>query len=69
MLLDCIVRQVYKFVLDLADIVCLATHADVALFETIAFVFMRDQYPKTYVKLALIDKQGLLNVLLKNKYV
>ena len=45
MLLDCIICQVYEFVLNLADVVCLATHADVALFEAITFVFMRDYYP------------------------
>lgn len=69
MLLDCIICQVHEFVLNLADVVCLSTHADVALFEAITFVFMRDHYPKTYVKLALIDEKGLLDVLLKDKYV
>ena len=69
MLLDCIVCQMYEFVLDLVDVICLSTHADVALFETIAFVLMRDHYPETYVKLALIDEKGLLDVLLKDKDV
>ena len=69
MLLDCIICQMYEFVLDLVDVICLATHADVALFETIAFVLMRDHYPETYVKLSLIDEKGLLDVLLKDKDV
>ena len=59
----------YEFVLDLVDVICLATHANVALFETIAFVLMRNHYPETYVKLALIDEKGLLDVLLKDKDV
>ena len=54
MLLNSVVGQVDKLVLDLADVVRLATHADVALFEAVALVFVRDHYPQTYVKLALI---------------
>ena len=69
MLLDSVVCQVHELVLDLVDVVRLATHADVALFEAVAFVFVRDHHPQTYVKLALIYEQGLLDVLLEDKHV
>ena len=56
MLLNGIVGQVDEHVINLVQIVGLAGHPDVPFLKVVTFVLGRDQYPQSYIELALVDQ-------------
>ena len=69
MFLDSVVRQVDKQVILVPQSVFLTRESAVSLPEVEALVLVRDQHPKSNVKLPLADEQGLLYVLLHHEDV